>query len=472
MKDILKNDKIKMIIITCVTLLISIISITNGSMWGDEICRVLSPINGDFLKTIKTSLGYAQPGYMLFMFLWERITFSSSVEFVIRCSNLVFVPVAILFAYRIVKAKKWSLWTILLFFAHPMFVYYMNEATPYIIVYALSLAYTYYVFFSKDFNSKENIIKINLIYLLGVFTHFIFGFIIIIYITKCLIENYKNKENLIKHFKILCLFSILYVPLLIVYLLCLIHTITGFGIKNIAYVLYGFLGMAGIGLSRNDLRALNFNKITNIQIASLALMMISLLGLLFFILKKVRNIINNEKKYLVCILTYFLVIFAVSLVINFGVWERHCFSAFPLFMIILIDVLYYIKDNYKFSKIFIVLYIVMLLVSSFNIRFNYYYMCDDYKGIYNYLKDNKSNSTYIVNYNISIYSLKDVLGEDYYDATELSDDEIIDLFTNNKFILVLFEKDSSEKLYNYFDNNKEYKINDSFNSFKIIEHNL
>ena len=46
----------------------------------------------------------------------------------------------------------------------------------------------------------------------------------------------------------------------------LVHVTTGFGIKNIAYVLYGFVGMSGIGLSRNDLRALNFSKITNIQI--------------------------------------------------------------------------------------------------------------------------------------------------------------------------------------------------------------
>ena len=176
--NIFKNEKNKMIFISCIIFFIAILSISNTGMWYDEICRVFDPITGNLANTIKTSLSFAQPGYMLFMHLWERITFGTQIEFFIRCSNLVFVPIAIFYAYKIAKAKKWSLWTILLFFIHPIFVYYMNEATPYIIVYALSLAYTYYVFFSEDFNSTKNIFIINLIYLLGVFVHFMFGFII------------------------------------------------------------------------------------------------------------------------------------------------------------------------------------------------------------------------------------------------------------------------------------------------------
>ena len=141
-------------------------------------------------------------------------------------------------------------------------------------------------------------------------------------------------------------------------------------------------------------------------------------------------------------------------------------------MIVLIDILYIIKENFKSSLIFIILYIVMLLISSINIRFNYYYQCDDYKGIYNYFKTSELNeSKYVSNYDTSIYNLEDILKEKYYNADKLSDNKIIKLFQeHNDYTLILFEKNSSEKLYNYFDNNKEYKINDNFNSFKIIEH--
>lgn len=154
----------------------------------------------------------------------------------------------------------------------------MDEATPYIIIYTLSLAYTYYVFFNDDFNSIKNIVVINLIYLLGVLVHFIFGFIIIPYIVMYLINNYKERKMIFKHIKILLLFSIIYVPLLIIYLLNLAHgNATGYGIKNIAYIDYAFLGMVGLALSRNDLRALNFQKITNSQIVLLVLMVIVLI---------------------------------------------------------------------------------------------------------------------------------------------------------------------------------------------------
>ncbi len=463
-----KKKNFKLIFIIIIIFMISIISITNGGMWGDEIVRVFDPISGNLLNTIKTSLGYAQPGYMLYMFLWERLTFSSMNELIIRCSNLLFIPITIFYVYKIVKAKNWNLWFMLLFFIHPMFVYYMNEATPYIIVYTLSLAFIYHVFIVDDFNSVSNIIKINLIYLIGVFVHFIFGFIIIPYIVKCLLENYRNKEIILKHIKILLIFSILYAPLLILYIINLKSTTTGFGLKNIAYVLYGFLGMAGIGLSRNNLRALDFNNISINHIISLFIMTIACIGLLYFALKNIKNILRDEKKYLICLAIYFIVIFGVAFVIHFGVWERHCFTIFPLFMIIFIDILNKISKN-KNCLLFISIYLIMLIFSSINIRFNYYYQCDDYKGIYEYVKENNL-SNIMSNYNTKIYSINDLTKKNIYLDDSYSDNDIINQFKKSKkTTLILFEKNSSKYLYNYF-KNEDYIINNNYNSFKIITH--
>ena len=466
----MKKINKKMLAISLLIIAISILSITNGSMWFDEICRVVDAIEGSLSNTIKTGLSFAQPGYLLYMYLWERITLGNSIEFIIRCSNLVFVPIAIYYAYQIVKAKKWNIWTILLFFIHPMFVYYMNEATPYIIVYSLSLAYTYYVFFSKDFNSKENILKINIIYLLGVFIHFIFGFIIIPYIVKCLFENYKNKAIIKSHIIILLLFSIIYAPLLIVYMLNLVHVTTGFGIKNIAYIIYSFIGMAGVGLSRNDLRALNFNKISNIQIILLIIMLLTCICISYLIIKNIKKIIKAEKIYLICIIIYFAIIFIIGAAIQFGAYERHCYTIFPLFLITLIDITHIILNDK--NKVLFVLYIILLIYSSLNIRFNYYYRCDDYKGVYNYIKSNKENIDYlIVNYNTDIYDISYV-----YDKKHIlkarKDNKLMKEFEKRKdATLILFEKNSSEYIFSFYDNKASYKIDDQFNSFKIIKHN-
>ncbi len=459
-----KMKKYKLLLIGLIVLLISILSISNYSMWGDEICRVFDPISGNFINTLKTSLGFAQPGYMIYMYLWERITFSTNVEFFIRCSNLIFVPIAFYYVYKIVKYKKWNLWIILLFFMHPMFIYYMDEATPYIIVYTLSLAFIYYTFFTDDFNSTSNIVKLNIVYLIGVFFHFIFGFIIIPYIVNCLMINHKDKKSILKHIYILLLFSIIYVPLLVTYLLNLIHVTTGFSLKNIAYVIYSFIGMAGIGLSRNDLRALNFNKINSIQIICLLFMIIVCVGLLYFIIKNIKTILKKEREYLICILAYFVIIFGLSFVIKFGVWERHCFSIFPLFLISLIDILYIIKNNKK-SNIFIALYIIILIFSSINIRYNYYYQSDDFKGVYEYIEE-ISPKYVILNYETSIYDITKTINKENISIID-EEEKIKEKFNEiDEGVLILFEKNSSDELYEYFDSN--YKVINEFNSFKII----
>lgn len=469
MLNIEREDKRTLIFISLIVMTISILSITNGSMWFDEICRVFHPITGNLKDTINTSLGFAQPGYMLYMYLWERLTLGNSIEFIIRCSNLVFVPVAIFYTYKIAKFKKWNLWFILLFFIHPMFIYYMDEATPYIIVYALSLAYIYYTFFSEQFNSKKNIIKLNVIYLIGVFIHFIFGFIIVLYISKCLIVNYKNKKIISRHILILLLFSIIYVPLLVLYLLKLVHVTTGFGIKNVAYVIYGFIGMSGLGLSRNDLRALNFDHINMYQVVLLLLMMFACFGLMYFAIKNIKRIIKSEKLHLICILIYFLTIFGVSFIIKFGVWERHCFTVFPLFMITFIDIIVLLLKD-KRSNLFIVLYIISLIFSSLNIRFNYYYQCDDYKGVYNYVKYNKPKFI-LSNYSTDIYNVDSLVGSNnYLFIPSTNYKKIIRRFEENEdAMLILFEKNSNKEFYDYFDDS-DYVVNDKYNSFKLITH--
>ena len=111
----------------------------------------------------------------------------------------------------------------------------------------------------------------------------------------------------------------------------------------------------------------------------------------------------------------------------------------------------------------------MLIFSSINIRFNYYYQCDDYKGIYEYVKENNL-SNIMSNYNTKIYSINDLTKKNIYLDDSYSDNDIINQFKKSKkTTLILFEKNSSKYLYNYF-KNEDYIINNNYNSFKIITH--
>ena len=113
----------------------------------------------------------------------------------------------------------------------------------------------------------------------------------------------------------------------------------------------------------------------------------------------------------------------------------------------------------------------MISISSLNIRFNYYYQCDDFKDVYNYIKQNDyDGKTVFSKYSVDMYKINDILKDRNVSVVKLSDKEIIDLFQNSiNSELILFEKECSKDLYNYFDNDSNYNVNNEFNSFKIIE---
>ena len=463
LKKILNNKNLYIIII----IIWSILSITNGSLWGDEICRIEGAIINNFNATWKATLLYAQPGYLLYLYLWDIIFMNTKIEFLLRLSNIPFVIISIVYSLKIIKHEKFPLLTILTFYLNPLFTYYMNEITPYIFVYSMSLAYLYYVLFTEDFNSKKNITKINIVYLIGVFFHFMFGFIIIIYILKLLFELRKKEINLKNHVSILLIFCIFYIPLLITYLLNLGGVHTGFGIKNIAYIVYAFLGMGGLGLSRNDLRAGNFQNLSISMIILLIVMTIILLGLLYSFLrlnkKDKKKLIDKNKEYLAYIVVPLLLMFIASYIIKFGMWERHCYFLYPLIILIFIN--FNLKVTNKQKSIFLSCFLILMLISAINIRFNYYYWHDDYKGILEYIKKNDTN-TIVSNVSSNKVYNYELLSKYEYNEDIKTKKDIENLLNNNN-IVILFEKNTDKKLYKSLDNN--FVINSKYNSFKIIE---
>ncbi len=477
------RNQVYWIITAGLVTLISVLSITNGSMWGDEICRVMDPISGNFANTWKTAMGYGQPGYMSFMFIWVKLV--GQTEFLMRTSNLIFAAIAFYYVYRIMQCKKYHPFFALLFFIHPMFAYYMDEVTPYIMVYALSIAFIYYVFFVEEFDSIGNVIKINLIFLLGVFIHFIFGFIYVLYIFKV----FMNKPiKLKKHILVFLFFCVFYIPLLAMDCYGLFYlgpsTKTGFGIKNILYIVYAFLGFAGLGISRNDLRAGNFDIIGINQIVYMGVLVVAVMAIAIIWLCNRKEIKIDRKEMIGGTIAYFIVFFLFSLPIGFGLWERHCMGVLPVYILVIMDLLYYMIGKGKGKYFFAVLYTICLIFSAANIRFNYYYVCDDYKGVSEYLGENLEQSE-----NLTIlFSANDFDAGGYYDITQRKtkdsqklicvkriDEEVlrkvlIENEDSNKIIVVLFEKAVSSKFWHTYDGNSDLNICDDYNSFRIIEY--
>lgn len=467
------------LLISLFVLGLAFFSITDGSLWGDEIVRIADPIRGDLKATLRFAGSCGQPGYMLFMMLWSWLTGSS--EFILRCSNLLFVPLALYYAFKIVRSRGWSDWWVLVFFVHPIFAYYMDETTPYIILYALALALIYHVYFTASFHDLRNIIAINLIYLLGVFVHFIFGFAIMFYFVECALTARKSKKLVLRHARVMAAFCLAYLPLLVFYITNLNGGQTGFGLRCILYIPYAFLGLQGTALSRNDLRAKNFDKLQPVHVVLLVLFAIVLTAMLVLCICRlrkrggVRQFFTGNCELLLGLLGYFAVILPVAAVVHMGLWERHCIAAFPVYLILAIDVFHVLYDGK--GRIVLAAYAALLCVSMGNIMFNYYYSCDDYQGVTSRIETLFSQHADLVvidNYTTRYYSYLDAVPDPERQIVHLkdeTDDEIASCFDTQEaenVLLVLFEKNCSKQLYRHFDDDPRFVVDGRYNSFKLI----
>lgn len=471
----LTNKRFGALLVSALVLLLAFFSITDGSMWYDEICRVMDPILGDLGATLQFARECGQPGYMLFMMLWAKLT--SSGEFILRCSNLPFVCIALYYAFKILRSRGWADGWALVFFVHPMFSYYMDETTPYIILYALSLAFIDHVFCVPDFHSTRNLVTLNAIYLLGVFVHFIFGFIILFYFVKCLLVTLKDKRLVLHHAKIMACFCPAYLPLLAVYASSLNGAQTGFGLRSILYIPYAFLGLQGVGLSRNDLRAKNFDKLQPVHVVLISLFVIALVCMFALFLRHRKGFYTRNRELLLGLAGYFAVILPVAAVVHMGLWERHCMTAFPVYMILAIDVYHCLLRSGKRGRLILAVYGGLLCVSLANIALNYAYSCDDYKGVTSRLAslfEQKEDLIVVDNYETRYYSYLDAVPDpdaQIVHAGEKTDDEIAACFETaeaDDTLLVLFEKNSSKALYRRFDDDPRFTVDDRYNSFKLI----
>lgn len=480
-------------IILAAALAIGLLSLSTHGIWMDEAVRIqvanLSVEDGYWSHCYD----HLQVGLCHLQYLWSLVF--PKTEFCYRAMNLPFLLICCLYLFSILRHHKLSPWWILLFCAHPFICYYNNDASPYIILMACSCGAYYHAFYAESRSSARNICAILAWLLFGFFVHFIFGFAFILYLSYLFTEIYRNRD--IPHIRRQLIIGLIFAPLFAylayMYMQHMMHGANrGWdkpGIFNLGSAGYAFLGMSGLGLPRNDIRAGNFHLITPAMIALPSIACLAFSLILFAARKKLASIFKNPDIRTAIILC--AVFYAGSYSRNFQFWERHLTFLFLPFFIVLVLALQHTWNTGKaVYRGGVLLFIVLLLISSSQLRWNKIYQKDDHKGALLYLKERgylnsdvpilAQGRLYLYNY----YNCKDYFGEipqppqNILHADSWKEDRFLSTVESlsqqhPEIILLLTEKDAPKDFYDNAERifrSKGFEVTSTteFNTIKML----
>lgn len=371
-----------------VVLLVASFSISSHSLWMDEAIRIECSDRSISDGYFDEQWGLLQMGLMHLQYLWGALFGKTEIAY--RCLNIPFLLIAaVYFSLILRKYNLSSVWLVVIC-AHPMVVYYMNDAGPYIILLACSAAVYYHGFYSAHRHSVLNNLVTMTWLTIGFCVHFIYGFAVVLYICSAL---YKWKENscfkaVSKEFLIGLIFAPLFMYIGYMYLMHMGHGADrGWdrpGILNLCAVGYAFSGLSGLGLPRNDVRMGNYHLITWEIIASVGIFCLSLIVLICRNYKDLWHYLRQPA--MVAALILGAIFFLASYSRNFQFWERHMMFLFPM---VVVGMVYLFSTAWKKSqwdKWLVSLILAMLFISSCQLRWVYKYQKDDHKGACMYVQ--------------------------------------------------------------------------------------
>lgn len=332
--------------------------------------------------------GLLQMGLMHLQYLWGALIGKTEIAY--RCLNIPFLLIAAVYFGLILRKYNLSAVWLLVICAHPMVVYYMNDAGPYIILLACSAAVYYHGFYSEHQGSVLSSIVTITWLTIGFCVHFIYGFAVVLYICSILYK-WKKKgscESISKEILIGLIFAPLFMYLGYMYLMHMGHGAErGWdkpGLLNLGVVGYAFAGLSGLGLPRNDARMGNYHLITWEMIAGVSVFCLSLIVLICRNYKALWNYLRQPA--MVSALILGSIFFLASYSRNFQFWERHMMFVFPM---VVVGMVYLFSSAWKktlWDKSLVSLILAMLLASSCQLRWVYKYQKDDHKGAYMYVQ--------------------------------------------------------------------------------------
>lgn len=381
----------RLLLLLLSTLLMAALAINSGSLWDDEGYRSFFALSGNWDNMLAYSGRDKQFAFVFYEWLWLSIFPHSEAG--MRCMNIPFLMVAVVYMALVLRRSGLSaLWAGVLLL-HPMVWYYVNEVSPYIIMLAASLGMCFHLFFAKKPESWGNIAGINACFLLGYACHFIFGFAYFIVAAGLMLRMLRRQPVAWGRYAVVfAVFCMAYLPLTWWYG---IHMEDGQnygwghpGAANIAYVVYSFLGMQGMGLSRLDIRAGEWSHLTPQMIVLLTLFVSGTLALVLLNIRTLRLLLR--RRWVLSVGICAVVFFAGAFVKNFQFWERHVIMllVLPLVLIPQFGHALWLAAPSLRRRLSLALLALLGLcwgTSCANIAFNAYYRKDDFKGVAAYL---------------------------------------------------------------------------------------
>jgi len=377
-------------------LLAVMVSLRGDSFWIDEglTYRVVSQGLGRCVQSLADlSAGSAQCGmplYILLECIWVQLMGTS--EYAMRASNILFILPFLAYAAKSLQKLKLSPWYMVLFALNSVCLYYLNEARPYALLLSMGMMFCYYVMLA-DLNHHAVLVKMYVVFFLGMTTHMMFLFAYFAYLARCVFLWREGRLDVRLHICVLLYFAL---PLLMLaayylYVFTAAHEVHHQGASpasSVLQILYAFGGFSGLALNRNHLKDRLFSLLQSEHVVLILLLMAAYVGMLVFLLgREGKRAVEQQEglplhQWLVCFLVPLAMFFAGNILLKTRFWERHCIYLLPFMLIIVCRLLQGMfacpRAVYRACAVGMV---VMQLVSGGRLMLNPYYDKEDYQGV-------------------------------------------------------------------------------------------
>lgn len=432
------NQSFKLDFITCLTvsILISIASITNQSLWIDEAATAWLASHPTFAGLIDTQINttYGETQKLFHVwYIWAWAKVFGISEYSLRFSNLPFLFIFLLTFQWGTKTLFNNRWLWVLAAVNSFVWFYMNEARPYMGIIAFSsLAVVSFLVYVLEPTYKPRLMPWLCLFGLFISTGMIMlGAFIIPCFVIALCWAYKWDWDKWKIFLKDWLWPILlFLPFFLALVGWFVWVALYQGAKgqietpsllNSLFGLYEFLGLMGLGPPRNLLRS-EPSLHTFFQSGYIVTFII---GVTCWIIVSVGIIMNIRKNGLSKRISLLIVMFLVGVIsfhfvayfFHFRYWGRHMAQFFPIIVLILIGIIG--NNAYKYRSINLnhfAVYMLMAvwLLSSTRLAFLNDYAKDDYRGAVSQVKSSIRNGGTII-------WAADTIGASYYGLSCFND---------------------------------------------------
>lgn len=364
------------------------LSVGSGSLWLDEGIT-WSVVGGSFRDFLHAVFGRADgvssmPLWFFAQFAWCKL-FGLS-EYAMRSLNFLFAAWALWGAAALVRETRLPAWSLLLFGANPVLVYYMGEARPYVALYAAGLwSWFALVRLSRD-PSPRRLAAFLAAFWIAFACHLMAAFMAIPALL-LLLPCWSARPGLFRsHLRVALAFSPLFLALAALY----VQLVSGSpevrntqaspaaGLLSIAYY---FAGFGGLGWPRNALRAHQFACSPRMAV-ELSLAVFAWLALAFQFFRRRLYHLPGIAFLAVALAAASLAFVAVNVAAHIRFWERHLVWLLPgflLFLAIVLKSLVALRHTLPVRAL-VAFFLALQLLSAFHVLSLPLYRNDDYRS--------------------------------------------------------------------------------------------